>query len=72
MLTTRASDHIRKSKNLRGLHSCPTSTGFPMFHLGAKRLAQEEAALANRSLRRAWLEHLWNWHEAWVREVRRA
>jgi hypothetical protein len=72
MLTTRASDHIRKSKNIRGRHSCSTSTGFPLFHLDARRLVQEEAALATRNLRRAWLEHLWNWHEGWRRELRRA
>jgi hypothetical protein len=72
MLITRASDHIRKSKNIRGLHSCRTSTGFPLFHLDAKRLAQEEAALTTRNLRRAWLENLWDWHQDWCREVRRA
>jgi hypothetical protein len=72
MLTTRASEHIRKSKNIRGVHSCRTSTGLPLFHLDARRLVQEEAALTTRNLRRAWLENLWGWHEEWHREVRRA
>jgi hypothetical protein len=72
MLTTRASDHIRKSRNLRGVHSCRTSTGFPLFHLDAKRLAQEEAALVTRNLRRAWLEYLWDRHEGWCHELMRA
>lgn len=72
MLTTKTSDHIRTSKNIRGLHCCPTSTGFPLFRLDAKRLVQQEAALTTRNLRRAWLEHLWSWHEGWRRELRRA
>jgi hypothetical protein len=72
MLTMRASDHVRKSRNIRGVHSCPTSTGFPSFRLDAKRLAQEEAALATRRLHRARLENLWSWHEGWCRELRRA
>lgn len=72
MLTTKTSDHIRTSSNIRRLHSCLTSTGFPLLHMDARRLVQQEAALTTRNLRRAWLEHLWNKQEEWRRELRRA
>lgn len=71
MLTTRTSDHIRSKGNLRGMHSCRTATGFPMMHLDARRLAQQEAGLITRILRRAWLDHLWKRHQGWCRELRR-
>ena len=72
MLTTRTSDHIRTSNNIRRVHSCLTSTGFLLLHLDARRLDRQEAALITRNLRRAWLENLWNRHEEWRRELRRA
>lgn len=70
MLTTRTSDHIRRSNNIRGLHSCLTATGFPLLHLDARRLSREDTALATRDLRRAWLEHLWSRHRGWCRAIR--
>jgi hypothetical protein len=72
MLTTRTSDHIRTSNNIRGPHSCRTATGFPLLHLDARRLFREDAALATRNLRRAWLDHLWNRHQGWCSRLRRA
>ncbi len=70
MLTRRASDHIRTSGNIRGLHSCRAATGFPLMHLDAGRIARQDAALNTRKQRRERLEHLWSRHQEWCRQIR--
>lgn len=62
MLTLRGSAHIRTSRNIKGLHACPTSTGLSMFHLQAWHMFREDAALQAREVRRALIANLWREH----------
>jgi hypothetical protein len=62
MQTLRGSAHVLTSRNLRGLRSCLTSTGLPIFKSEAGRLLQEQADLRTRDRRRAWLGGLWQTH----------
>lgn len=69
MLTNKSSAHIPTSRLIRGFRSGPTSTGLSLHHAEARRNYQERIALANRRLRRAWLERRWSEH-LWRRALR--
>lgn len=62
MLTLRNSAHVRTSRNIKGQHACPSSTGLPLFHVDGWRIARANIVLAAAELRREWLAHLWMEH----------
>ena len=64
MQTLRGSAHVRTRRHLRGLRSCLTSTGLPVFKSEAGRLLLEEVDLRTRDQRRSLLGGLWQAHLA--------
>lgn len=68
MLTLRNSAHIRTSRNIKGLHACPSSTGLQLFHADATRMDRANIVLAAAELRREWLAHLWTEHRKRCRQ----
>jgi len=59
MINIRTSKQIRTMRHLKGLRSCRTTTGASMEHLDRGSIYREEMRLANRELRRQWLEEAW-------------
>jgi hypothetical protein len=62
MLTLKNSTHIRSSRNIKGLHACPSSTGLLMSHVDGMRMARAGKVLAAGQSRREWLADLWMEH----------
>jgi hypothetical protein len=61
MLTLKTSAHIR-TRNIKSFRSCQSSTGPSTRHAEAAQLYREGIRLANRELRRLWLEEQWSGH----------
>jgi hypothetical protein len=59
MINIKTSKQIRTMRHLKGFRSCGTATGASMEHLDRGRIYREEMRLANRELRRQWLEEAW-------------
>jgi len=59
MINIKTSKQIRTIRHLKSFRSCPTATGASMEHLDRGRIYREEMRLANRELRRQWLEEAW-------------
>jgi hypothetical protein len=59
MVTIKGAKHLRTIRQAKSYRSCPTATGLPMSGLELSRICREEVALANRELRRQWLEEAW-------------
>jgi hypothetical protein len=68
MITMRNSAHIRTSRNIKGQHACPSSTGLPLFHVDGWRIAQANTVLAAAELRREWLSYQWMEHRKRCRQ----
>lgn len=62
MLVLRGSDHIRTHRNIKGQGSRVASSGPPSALADRGRICREDAAMAGRELRRAWLARLWRQH----------
>jgi hypothetical protein len=62
VITARTSAHIRTSRNVRRLRSCPQGTGVSLATGDAVRLAREEEGLAAREARCLWLKEHWTRH----------
>lgn len=59
MINIKTSKQIRTMRHLKGFRSCGTATGASMEHLDRGRIYREGMRLANRELRRQWLEEAW-------------
>jgi len=59
MINIKTSKQIRTIRHLKSFRSAPTATGASMEHLDRGRIYREEMRLANRELRRQWLEETW-------------
>jgi len=59
MINIKTSKQIRTIRHLKSFRSAPTATGASMEHLDRGRIYREEMSLANRELRRQWLEEAW-------------
>ena len=62
MLTLKSSAHIPTSRLIKNFRACRGSTGLWLRHPEARRIYQERIGLANRRLRRAWLDRQWGAH----------
>ncbi|MFH1218914.1 MAG: hypothetical protein V1694_00470 [Candidatus Eisenbacteria bacterium] len=62
MINIKTSKQIRTIRHLKSFRSCRTATGVSMAHLDRGRIYREEMRLANRELRRQWLEGVWESH----------
>ncbi len=62
MLTIRSSSHVRTRRHIKGLRSCVTTTGLPIFKSETGRLLQETLDLRTREIRRQWLCSRWKAH----------
>ena len=59
MINIKTSKQIRTIRHLKSFRSAPTATGASMEHLDRGRIYREGRCLANRELRRQWLEEAW-------------
>ena len=59
MINIKTSKQIRTIRHLKSFRSCRTATGASMEHLDRGRIYREGMRLANRELRRQWLEEAW-------------
>ena len=59
MINIKTSKQIRTIRHLKSFRSIPNATGVSMEHLDRGRIYREEMRLANRELRRQWLEEAW-------------
>lgn len=62
MLLLRTAAQIRTNRHRKNQSDCRTSTGAPRLDWQSGRVSGEYSALANRELRRLWLNDRWSEH----------